>query len=423
MSAKTYRNLAITKFNKQDFTSATIITSLGHDLDPKVIPEGMVNAAANKANGEVATVAEPEIKQGFEFDYRAELGQMGSPVVIDGVDEKIRTMVDMYSEKKLMVLPTEGKFIWFVDYANQPTIKKIDLQGTPRAATFVGGRLFVSITSPHRIAELDVKSGDEIQRWQLTEAAPKSLAVAPKHNMAFYCNNGVIRILDMKTGQQTMSRFDVTKVVSDPKQNCVYAFRTPPGKSNQQRGHFLIRGKPVYFTIENEQFDWSQSTMFKFLIGRKQLLISQVRINAASNAKDMVVSPDGEVVAIVGGGGWRPLDESSGRGYGVPFFKADDFGHVLRYVPTGAYPTTAAISPLNHLIYAGGGKRVLSHVVNDDSIELDIKAKPACARFTGDGRWLFLATGAELSAIKLELNNEDKSKTGWWKSGASGAKK
>lgn len=61
-----------------------------------------------------------------------------------------------------------------------------------------------------------------------------------------------------------------------------------------------------------------------------------------------------------------PHGNHSAGGYGILFVDAHDLARILRFVPTEAYPKSAAISSADHLIVAQEGKTVLTHAVNDD---------------------------------------------------------
>jgi len=407
-SAQAYRNLAITKFNKQDFTSAAIVAQLGHELNSKTVPSAMVEAGAKKANSEIVTVVlgESEVKK--KFPYRESLGVENEFEELADISEPFGKMVDVSTERKLVVIPKDQKFLYVVDYSKDLEVTKVATQGRTKSATVVDGRLFLSISSPHRIAEFDIGTGKEIKSWELTSGSPRSFAVAPDKGLAFLCNGGPIQILDLKSGKESGSEFRATEIASDPKQEFVFAFRRPPYKANERQGQFLIRGKPIYFTVRNAEFEWSHSSLMRFRICEKDLLLSQIRLQAASNAQRLHVSSDGHVVAIVGGGGWRSKSRPSGSGYGVPFFNARDFSNLHRYVETGAYPQTGAISSVNHLIFASGEKAVCSHLVNDDRQEISFPGKIVSSMFSGDGRWLFAGGESALYAVKLEVSAADR---------------
>ena len=407
-AASAYRNLAITKFNKQDFTSAAVVAQLGHEIDEERVPKKMVEAGASKANSEVASVVVGEHEVKRKFPYRDSLGVKGEIEKLDGISVPIGKMVDVGTERKLIVLPKDEKFLYVIDYSKDLKLTKVKTQGRTRAAEFVDDRLFLSITSPHRIAEFDIAEGKELKSWELDTESPRSFAVAPAKKLAFLSNGGQIQILDLESGKQSVSEFQATEITSDPKQEFVFGFRRPAYKSNEEHGQLLIRGKPIYFTIRNKEFNWSHSTLMRFRICEKDLLLSQLRIQAASNARSLQVSADGHVVSIVGGGGWRSKNRSSGTGYGVPFFNARDFSNVHRYVETGAYPQAAAISPVNHLIFAAGEKSVCSHIVNDDQEEIGFPEKITSSMFSGDGRWLFAGTESTLHAVQLEVTDKDR---------------
>ena len=413
MGWKAYRNLAITKFNLKEFGSATVCALLGHRLNSKRIPESMVNDMRKRATSEVATVIrddQPPVK----FDYLDDLGETGEPNTLDVAGE-VTQLVDLYTVSKMLVMFKDQKCIQLVDYSDGFQVEQIDFKGKPQGASFIGGRLFLTVTGPDRLVEFDIQKQEERESWRLKNPAPVHFAVAPKHGLAFFSATS-IQVLNLKTGKFSKGPPGVTSIRSDPKQRFVYGYSTPRYRPNNSSGMFLVRGRPIHYTIIGKSGD-QQSVMYRFAIAQGGLVLSQLRLNAASNGKKMVVSDDGNVVAMVGGGGWRPASDVQNKGYGVTFFDAQDFERVLRFVATGAYPTGAAIDPVNQRIIARGEETYRSHILNDDTKKLGLIAgrDEELFRYSGDGKWLFATNKSQLQVVELDAGNGGQ-KTRWFDS-------
>lgn len=408
---KAYRNLAISKINNNQALSAALCASIGHKLNQEQVPEGMVEQFLQSAAGEVGTIARFGVEPN-KFEYLEELPSLGDSQTLPSVSEPVAQLVDLPSLHCFLAIPEDAKHVDVIDYGNSLHVQRWKLQGRPQAAVFVDGKTYISITSPNRLIEFDPKSGKELQRWELKQSAPKSFAVAPKHNLAFLVQGDELRILNLDSGESRLSPYSVTGIACDPNQEFVYGFYRPPFESDTERGHILIEGRPVYFEFDPGKTNWSQSTLFRFKIATGKssgsLVLSQVRLKAASNARQLTISADGSILGIVGGGGWRPTDNNSAGGYGILFLDANDLDHMLRFVPTDAYPKSAAVDSANHLIIAQGGKTILTHAVNDDEQPLEFEAEksPHGFAFSSDGKWLFQVYEDQLTVAPIIPGSE-----------------
>ena len=414
LAAKAYKNLAITRSEMKEPGAAVFAATLGNLIDSKVVPPKMLDELNEKSKREVATILEADTTEQIEFQYRDELGVDSGANLIPEINFPVRDLTDLHEQKMLAVLPEDGKFFYLADYQNDELkLTKVKTQGRPKAAVYIGGKLYLSITSPNRIAEFDVSSMRETKKWRLRREAPSNFAIAPAQNSAFYVAEGVITTLNLESLKETHSDFSVNRLGSDPTQKHLFAFKKPSSDASQVHGQFLIRGRPIQFAIEDESMESDQSTLFRFEIVDGHLLPSQIRLNSASNASALEVSPDGKMVAIVGGGGWRPAGNSSRSGYGVTFFEATDFSHVVRFVWTGAYPSCAAINPQSHLIFAAGKHAVVSHAVNDDDWKIELRGDIELSKFSGDGRLLFLVDKDKMKFYQVRLKVHEKDNQDW----------
>lgn len=305
LGARTYRNLAITKLNKQDYSSATLSAMLGNRLDTKTVPDNMVQDLGKRMNSEVATILSLDDETDREFEYLDNLGETGEPVLHD-LGGDVAQLINLGTLNKMLAVFKDAKFVELLDFDDLSQIERIELKGKPKGACYVDGRLFLTVSGPNRLVELDLETGKEIAIWKLKQSAPLHFAVAPKHDMAFFPGTSM-QILNLKTGKISNGPNGITSLRCDPSQQHVFAFWTPRYRPNEESGMFLIRGRPIHYTIRGQTGN-QQSVLMRFKICDGGVALAQARFNAASNGKQMVVSDDGAVVAMVGGGaGVRPM--------------------------------------------------------------------------------------------------------------------
>ena len=164
--------------------------------------------------------------------------------------------------------------------------------------------------------------------------------------------------------------------------------------------------------------DWAQTALYKYAVFQKQPMLAEMRLNAASNGRVLHVSPDGQWVAIVGGGGWRPWDKAGhGAGYGIAVFAAPDLGQVQGFFATDAYPSAVAVNPVTRQIAAVRPQDAKVYDLNREQDPLLLKGPHGtAAAWSPDGKYLYLSGKSGLRAWPNTLSpQEEKVGLSWWK--------
>ena len=133
----------------------------------------------------------------------------------------------------------------------------------------------------------------------------------------------------------------------------------------------------------------------------------------------MSVSPDGNWVAIAGGGGWRPTSNQADGGYGVAVFSASNFEHWQGFFATDAYPRGVCFNPVTGQVAVIREQDAAVYHMADSKSKAPIKGPfNGAAAWSGDGRYLFLGGSKKgLSCWANVLDAQETQLAGtWWKS-------
>src|SRR5262249_34835558 len=155
-----------------------------------------------------------------------------------------------------------------------------------------------------RIDQVEPIAGKVVKSYPLKNFVPTSMAVFPHPvlhpdglgapaGVVFFPLGTTIHALDFANGSLSKTYISGEGGVGHPGQRFLFTYM----KSLRTR--------------------WRQTTLVKAVIMPGSLTMAALRGNAASNAMRMQVSPDGNWVAVAGGGGWRPAAQQKGGGYGV----------------------------------------------------------------------------------------------------------
>jgi len=185
----------------------------------------------------------------------------------------------------------------------------------------------------------------------------------------------------------------------------------------------LIRGRPIFFNTTRRNYDWKQTTLYKSVVVPDGLMLAAMRENAAANGSRLVVSPDGNWVSIVGGGGWRSRSPKGHNNYGMAVINALDLRQVQGFYPSDAYPIGISFNPftgqlvtINNTHGKDSAARIF-HMTDTKKYSSLKGSFNGVATWTGDGKYVLLAnkkTG--LSVYRNQLTSEEeKIAQNWWK--------
>jgi hypothetical protein len=259
------------------------------------------------------------------------------------------------------------------------------------------------------LLELD-ESGKILQHWALP-VSPPSMVVYPNLGAVYFPQAGELRGMALANGEVLTSDLPAMGVAGDPLERMVYSYVKEESRSP---GPMILGGRPVFF---NTPQDWRQSTLFAAKLAGDEMLLAGIRLNAASNAYRVTVSPDGAWAALPGGGGWRPESSQNG-GCKIAVFSTHNVRHVQGAFNSDAYPKGVAFNPVTQQVAVVREKDArVYHLTSDAKDASEVVCE---GPFSGIGVWsgrgdvLYLA-GKEngVRMVKNGLSKSEKSYN-WW---------
>jgi tetratricopeptide (TPR) repeat protein len=418
--AKAYRNMAIGLANRGHALAGALAALSGFMTDPKRVEAALVKDLLDKAEGRQDEAADvltlpADAPPLAARSARTRLERVGLDGAFDGAITRL--LLDAPGHRMLVFTATTDHY-FAIDYtAPAQKLTRIPAPGTIYAEAAVGGELYLVVSDPPRLVRV-ASDHSAARTWPLPELV-NSIAVAPAQALAVFPQRGVVQTLDLDSGAVEPTSFSSTAVESDPQQRFVYSFVRP----DIQTGNIMVDGQPFFFTVRDE---WLQSTIYRYAIAGKKLLLASMRLNAASNAHALRISPDGRWATLIGGGGWRPLRPApSGAGYGVAVLPTSSFESVQGYYAADAYPQGAAINPVTGQIAVTHGSSIRIRHLAAPSTEL---AKTTCSAaeclWSGDGRFLYVVraiagfvqptTKGAVDVFSNELSDEEQASSEAW---------
>jgi hypothetical protein len=146
------------------------------------------------------------------------------------------------------------------------------------------------------------------------------------------------------------------------------------------------------------------------------LLLAEVRDNAAANGQRLALSPDGDWVSVVGGGGYRPGDKAEG-GYGVAIFNAMNTEKLQGFFKTDAHPHGLCVNPASGAVVTVGANDWHCYHLGDTKTDVRVGKGDwnGVCTWSGDGKVLLLAHGkGGFSAFSTTLTPEEEKLGAEW---------
>ncbi|MHC4917863.1 MAG: tetratricopeptide repeat protein, partial [Planctomycetota bacterium] len=419
-----YRNMAVALSQQQRHYSAAVAALLGRAADPDEVPETAIREFAKHAGTEeVARVLHLEKKLRIPAappgrSVKTRLAPVNaSGAVVDG---KIKQLLPDPQGRYVVAVVPKTKGYYLIHVGKTVTVGKVDMPHVVHCACLAAGRLFLAVESPPRLVEVAVETGKALKAYPLGNRLPTSIAVLPSRRSAYYTFNCAVFGLDMRTGRSTATELSGVQVHAHPGERYVFSFDAY--KVNEDRGMsftFLVRGQPVFVEALPDNPGWShQCVLVKSVAVRGRLLIAEVRENATTNPLGLAISPNGDWVAPVGGGGWRSPVHPKAGGYTVPVYAAGDLRHVQGVYHTGPRPRGFAFNPVTGQVAAVRNEDARVYLLAGGGAQAKASGAfaGACA-WSGDGRLLILANEPKgLSVYENTLSNKELVRSaGWWK--------
>lgn len=413
---KAYRNLGITLKNQNRPLSAAIAVAFAYEDNAPNTPYEMVRTFFNGVgNQEVARILHFR-----EAPPKVEKREKKSNLLPIPTDGNLTAAIDV------LLTDPEGRFViawpkkvdhyYIIDTTTDKlTVQKVETGRSLDHPCLAQGYLYAVTVNPTSIEKIEVASGKAVEKYSIAGQTPSSLAVLPTQQRAYFGAERVVHELNLKTGKIQKTNTPGQVVVAHPNQQSVYSWLKPE-RTGGGAGHVIINGKPVFF--RSNTTDWLQTILFKSQIVSSGLLIAEVRENVASNARQLSISPDGNWIAVAGGGGWRPNSKDNGFGYGVAVFATANFEHVQGFFKSEAYPHGVAFNPVTSQIVALRGQDAKVYHLSDPNEFFELRGKfTGPAAWSGNGKFLFLAREAkdggglfaysnDLSAAEVKLASD-----------------
>lgn len=409
---KAYRNMAIGHHQRDRNLAAGLCALNGYLSNSQRVELDMVGNFLTRAR-------EDEVAQILYFGDKAprrvqrmqatKLGEAQDLAAIEGTVSQL--LPDEEGNRVVVIVRGETRY-YLIDCDQPDSIKALEAPGNIAAAAMSGGQLYLSIGNLG-LVHVDLATGKSLQEWKLPNP-PSSLAVMPTKGVALFPVNRMLTTLDLESGKTHATDFFADLVAADPEQRFCFAAKNADDRAAV--GLVVVNGRPMM--LRRSQNDWLQTSLLKFVIAEKKPVLAEVRMNAASNGRSLDVSPDGQWVSVVGGGGWRPnSDNAMGQGYGMAVFAVNDLSHTQGFFGTEAYPQAIAIHPVTGQVAA---------VRSDDTKVYDLTGRNSVANIKGpfgsaalwspDGKWLYVAGKTGLRAVANTLSASEETTIAAWRS-------
>ncbi len=335
-----------------------------------------------------------------------------TPVTLEkGPAEQVTDLLSDPEGRYLVALVNNAEHYYVIGTGDKPAVSEVAVAKPVKAGCLAEGHLFVACADPARIDKLEVATGKVVASYPLKAAVPSSLAVFPTQGRAYFCADDVVLEMDLKTSNLVKTKVPGQVVAGHPGQRYLYSYIKPERRGGG--GRMIIEGRTIYF---NRGFNWLQSTLFKSVVVPRGLLLAEVRDNVCSNAARMGLSPDGNWVAVAGGGGWRPTIKGDTGGYGIAVFSAHNFEHRQGFFKTDAYPTGVAFNPVTAQAAMVRGKDVSVYHLSDPKSPTVLDGPfTGVSAWSGNGRYLALAKPTSgIALYENALSTDEQKVAGAW---------
>jgi S1-C subfamily serine protease/Tfp pilus assembly protein PilF len=411
---KAYRNLAITLRNQGRHMAAALAVMHAYEdkaanTDVKMVRDFLAKAEEDEG---ASMLHFPEPLP--QLDKRTQETKL-APVSLDGgPTEAIADLLTDPQGRYVIALPVRAPHYYVLNTTDKLSARKVAVTNPLRCACLAGGHLYAAADEPSRIVKIEPETGKVLATHLLKTAAPTSLAVFPVQGRAWFPIGRDLHELNLRTGALAKTDVPGQVIVGDPSQRFLYSYVKPDIR--RSGGVVIIRGRPVRWRSTGGGS--LQTTLFKAVVTPGGLLLAEARGNAASNGNRLSISPDGNWVAIAGGGGWRPETKPAPpAGYGVAVFCAGRLEKVQGFFASGPYPSGVCFNPVTGQVAVVRGQDVHVYHLADPKNGVELKgAFTGPAAWSGNGRYLILAVANGVTIYDNALSSGEQKLAGaWWK--------
>jgi S1-C subfamily serine protease/Tfp pilus assembly protein PilF len=393
---RAYRNLSVTMTRQgKHLTAALALLFALRDKVPGVTEKMVATAYVKGHEQEVANLL-------YFPDETPKIEKRSQPNKLTLLDLKAdvaEEIVDLQADPQgryMVALPKNAAHYYLIATANKAAVTKIAVKGAPVCACLAGGFLYTVGANPGRIDQIGVETGKVVKTYPLKSFLPRSLAVFPARGVAYFASSDYVYGMNLNSGTVFKSEIAGQAVVGHPKQQFVYSM------------------------LRDTDTRWIQTTLIKGVAVPGGLLVASWRDNAASNGSAIRISPDGNWVAVVGGGGWRPTVKPPGAtGYGVAVFSAHDPDHLQGFFKTDAYPRGVGFNPVTgQLVAIRDADAKVYHLADSKTCDTYLGQFNGVCAWSGNGKYLVAAQKTKgISVWENTLSAQETKLAGtWWKS-------
>lgn len=310
----------------------------------------------------------------------------------------------------VLSIPTRAELVLFDTEAFQE-VKKLSVEFKPGALAVQGGNLFVAAKGAALVYVLDAKTGKQKAEIEVPGSGVVQLACHPLQGLLYASTEDLkVFAIDPAAGKAVFTGGRGHFLAVAPDGRFVYTGTQPISEEEVK----VIHDADGSFHMIWD--DWgARAFMARYAVHGTKLDLAGINPNAAVNAHNFALSADGEVVAMAGGGGWRPKAPTRGGGYEVDFFRTKDMTSTAGKVEVGAYPEGLAFHPVLKLgvtCQSKGGNRMIvfqaKSFVTRQEISTANGPMPSAFLGFGDlGRKIVFASDRGLHALPLELTAEE----------------
>ncbi|MEI6210597.1 MAG: trypsin-like peptidase domain-containing protein [bacterium] len=403
---KAYRNMAIASMKSGDALSAAMQASQAKQAAPNKVEDEMIqtftsqiepSAVAFKLLTPVKAPSQPRAKRTSKGSLKrlpnleAALKQL----------EHVTGMARICETNGILVYNSTTNICVFVS-ATARTVKPFALPEPIMKATAPGKTIFAITVAGTSLLEIGL-DGKLIKSYRLPGKA-NDVAICPRTGIAFLSINDSIHLLSLESGKTVETELLGQLVACDPAQRIVYsAYKRG---SQPRSGQILIGGRPVLFHSTPSSKDDLDLLFQGVYYNNGKIMLCAVREKAAWNGFSLDVSPDGDLVTVTGGGGYRGPD---GDGYGTGVLVSQSLGQLEGFYPCSAYSKSAQFNPVTKQLAVIGTADI--HVYNLGSQPAAFTEKGSFSGVAGwspDGSLLLAGLDKEgIRAYENSLNPEE----------------
>lgn len=409
---KALRNMAISLKARKQHLSAALCVVLAYIANQQRVQRGMVKEFLSAETAEEFAQVLHFADEPPTIRPRTAAVKLTSAALPTSIEGQVSDMQLDAKGNRVVVTIKDRPFYYLIESGRGNAARKVGVQGVIAAASLTDGQLFLAIRSPAEIVKTDIGTGKVLSKWPLARGVPQSMAAFPGQRMVSFPLNGLVHTLNLASGQTRNEEYISTALRADPAQRYLFSYIHPGYRETS--GHVIIDGRPVFFSTGAH--DMAQTSLFKYALARNHVLVASFRSNAASNGRVLHVSPDGNWVTVVGGGGWRPGNRGHGAGYGVGVFEVGDVSKVTGFYKIEAYPQGASINHITQHIAVLNEKGGRVYHLSNPAEHIGISGSfGRASTWSTDGQYLYVAGKDNgVSCWRIERNAAEQNLSRTW---------